>query len=172
MTDPAETQKNSRASLPPSEDSSDGSLAGPTIIPDAEIERLRSLGVDIDDPSIADEIAFIASQVSVSESPYPSADILEQYENFRPGLSERIIERIDRALDKSAEQRLLLHDRQERRKDRAQWSAIGISFFGLIVAPLTAYFTDGWVVPSIIAIISVGGPNAAMVLARYLDRIR
>jgi hypothetical protein len=53
--------------------------------------------------------------------------------------------------------------------DRAQKFAFGVAMAGLVISGLVAIYGN-WIVASIIAIVSVGGPSAATVLARFVDR--
>jgi hypothetical protein len=61
-------------------------------------------------------------------------------------------------------------DGSEKRLGRAQNYAFIVALFGLTVSMISAYF--GSTVAAIaFAIVSVGGPGAATVLARILDRL-
>src|SRR4051812_50204834 len=62
-----------------------GESAPPVIIPPEALEALNRSGVDTSDPEKV--AAVLAVTASVSRSPYPLADVLGDYEHFRPGMA-------------------------------------------------------------------------------------
>ncbi len=94
--------------------------------------------------------------------------MLAEYDQYKAGFSDRVIEKIN----KESEHRHQLNNRDERRKDRSQIFGFVTALAGMGIAAATAILSDSYVVASIIAIVSVGGPSAANVLARVLDTSR
>jgi len=138
------------------------------------LDVFEQLGVDTTDPkAVATAQLVMAQTTSMSSSPYPSPAMLRDYdEHYRKDFSERIIDRIDaQTIHRQCLERLRV-DRSERRKDRAQWNALIISVGGLGIAGAIALTGGSAWIASIIAIVAVGGPNTATVLARWLDRGR
>ena len=60
--------------------------------PAGGLEALNRSGVDTSDP--AKVAAVLAITRSISRSPYPLADVLEDYESFRPGMADLVLEEI------------------------------------------------------------------------------
>jgi uncharacterized membrane protein len=135
-----------------------------------DLRILQQLGLDAGSPHAVAEAMELLSTVTMSRSPYPSAEMLAGYEQFRNGFSERIIDKIDAQTlhrQRLEETRVL---KDERRRDRSQIFGFITSIAGLIVSALIALQGGSFLVASIIAIVAVGGPSAANVLARYFER--
>jgi hypothetical protein len=95
--------------------------------------------------------------------------MLKAYDDYRAGTGAEVMEWIkDQTLHRQKLERKRT-DRSQTRLDRAQKYAFIVALFGLVVAVITSYW-NGWAA-AIFAIVSVGGPSAATILARVLDRL-
>jgi uncharacterized membrane protein len=95
--------------------------------------------------------------------------MLKAYDDYRPGTGAEVMEWIK---DQTRHRQKLESKRtegSEKRLERAQNYAFTVGLFGLVVAAVTSYW-NGWTA-AVFAIVSVGGPGAATVLARVLDRL-
>jgi uncharacterized membrane protein len=103
-------------------------------------------------------------------SPYPPADVLATCVAIEPDLVARALERIDAETDHRRRIELKLVARNECRLDLAQIMAFVVALSGTVGALVAGYLG----VPSAVCIAAIvfciGGPNAATVLARVLDR--
>ena len=98
--------------------------------------------------------------------------MLEEYERIQTGLARHVIERIDRSIEEKNRHKLDCERREETRKDRGQWAGIILGFFGVSLAATINYLTGYDLVPIVLAIVCVGGPNVATIVARFLDRLK
>ena len=137
----------------------------PDILPRVLDGALRSAGLDISDPKISRAVE-VTMMVASGPLPLPPPDILEAYEIRFPGLVDRFIgwteeQRQHRFANETERTR-----REENRLDRAQIFTASIAVCGLIGATVVGIYGNA-IVASILAIVSVGGPTAAVYLARY-----
>lgn len=152
--------------------SSSGKPPSKEVVPAENVEILRSLGVD---PAGAPEEvrARVATlTMSISGSPYPSGEILDDY--YRRGLpqvAERILSTIDG--QRAHRQRLEEANAAEghRRLRYAQRSASALGMTSIIGALVGAHFGVPTAVCVIVAVVGVGGPNAATILAPIIKRL-
>lgn len=137
---------------------------GREVLPPPVAEILKEAGVNPDDPKQL-KAAFTFAQSYGGPIPPPS--MLAGYDDVVPGLSAEIV--AEWKSQKAHRQNLenLTTSGDEKRMDRAQMGAWGIACLG-IVASVVAGYLGATVVGSIIAIVTVGGPAAATVLARYM----
>jgi len=142
-------------------------------MPLANVDRLKAtLGLDVTKQgSDMFQASVFAQNSSMSASPYTSAEMLQAYVNA--GLSD-LVPRIVESIDQQAAHRQRLEEtctlRGERREDRAQAGALVLAIIGLLGSLYAAYMgVSAWVC-GIGIIVSIGGPNAATVLGRILDR--
>jgi hypothetical protein len=107
----------------------------------------------------------------MSASPYTSAEMLGEYRDAGfPELVDKVIEAIDHEnLHRQEMERLVVHSEQAR-LNRAQFGAQGIAAAGVIGALLGGHFGVPTSICIAVAMISVGGPPAATIAARLLDR--
>jgi len=151
--------------------SDDASNPAKGLQPD-DVRVLQQLGLDVESPHALAEAIELLSTVTMSRSPYPSAEMLTGYERFRSGFADRIIDKIDaqtRHRQRLEEERVF---KDERRRDRGQIFGFITAITGLVVSALIALQGGSFVVASIIAIVAVGGPSAANLLARYFERTK
>lgn len=142
-------------------------------IPAENVEIIReSLGVDVTKESPERVRELIAMRASISSSPYPSPEMLAEYaaRGF-PDLVPKIISVIDTQRQHRQEHEKKRTDGSETRLNRSQMSATTLGFFGLAGALVGGYFHVPTWICIVVALISVGGPNAATVISRIVDRM-
>jgi|GEM_PF-1371222 uncharacterized membrane protein len=96
--------------------------------------------------------------------PYPPDFILEGWERIYPGITQKLIEQTER---QTAHRHRLEEMRAvgaEKRANRGQLIMAAIAVIGL---SLSAYVgvNGNWIVGSVLAIVSIGGPTAATAIA-------
>jgi uncharacterized membrane protein len=134
----------------------------PTVLNDA----LRGAGVDPDDPQVSRALEITFMSISGSTS-LPPAILLQQWEPLYPGITKKFVEWTEaqtahrQAIEKARA------SRSEDRQDRSQAITERAMYLGLILAAAVGIW-GSWVVGSVLAVVSVGGPAAATLLARYL----
>lgn len=141
------------------------------VLAPAELSILKAMGVDIDDPAATRVASMVLERtMSMSSSPYPSPDMLAEYENrFRPGFADKILATIDQQTAHRQGLEREMVQRAERRKDRGQVFAFSIAILSFVAAGLFHLIgVSGWVLVMGL-VLGVGGPSTAMVLARKLD---
>ena len=121
---------------------------------------LEEAGVDPADPSVSKvlEISLMAFSGSL---PLPPAMLLKEWEECYPGITKKLIE----WTEQQASHRRALENSEERRLLRGQLFAGVVAFGGLCLATVCGIFGSP-VVASIIAVVSVGGPTAAVLIAQ------
>ena len=121
---------------------------------------LEEAGVDPADPSVSKvlEISLMAFSGSL---PLPPALLLKEWEECYPGITGKLIE----WTEQQAEHRRALDKSEESRLNRGQAIAGAVALGGLALATVCGIFGNP-VVASIIAVVAVGGPTAAVVIAR------
>jgi len=96
--------------------------------------------------------------------------VLATYVAIKPDLVARVLERIDAETDHRRRLELKLVAWNERRLDLAQIMAFMVAISGTVGAFVAGYLG----VPSLVCVAAIvfciGGPNAATILARVLDR--
>jgi uncharacterized membrane protein len=127
---------------------------------------LTKLGVSEDDP----DARILIERVSASSQyrgPIPPPQMLAEYEKVIPGLGGRIIENWEQ--QRKHRERLEADTTRgsEARMDRSQRNALIVAVLGLVIAAVLGYFGAS-TVAIFIAIVAVGGPNAATILSRFI----
>jgi uncharacterized membrane protein len=135
-----------------------------------DIKLLQQLGLDVESPHAIAEAIELLSTVTMSRSPYPSAEMLSGYEQFRSGFADRILDKIDAQTTHRQRLEEARVFKDERRRDHSQIFGFVTAIAGLSVSALITLQGGSFLVASIIAIVAVGGPSAANVLARYFER--
>lgn len=138
------------------------------IIPAEILETLEEAGINTRNPHEIREA--IAISTSMSRSPWPSADMLAEYSEFDPELPGKLINELQ---GQSAHRRALEAERQtrsEKRQDRAQRNAFIIAVLGILAAGGFSLAGVPTVLTVTIVVSAIGGPNAATVLARLIDK--
>jgi hypothetical protein len=93
--------------------------------------------------------------------------MLHAYDDYKLGMGLEVVEWIK---DQTRHRQGLERDRadfSERRLDRSQLFAFAIGMAGLVIAAVASYWST--FVAAVIAIVAVGGPSAASILARLID---
>jgi uncharacterized membrane protein len=133
------------------------------LLPATLQEALRKAGLDPADPNTrALELTLMMYSGSLPFIPPP---ILREYEEIFPGLGARLVEwtETQRAHRQALERTRT--DGAERRMNRGQvWAGL-VSLVGLPCSCAVGIWGN-WFVASVIAIVCVGGPTAAVYLAR------
>ena len=144
-------------------------------VPAQNIEILREgLGLDISQENpeaLQGVLRVFGLRQSISSSPYTSAEMLEDYVNRGfPDLPGKVISAIDQQVAHRQKLETIVTQGSEQRKGRAQIGAQVIGGLGIVAALVAAYFhVSAWVC-SICIVVSIGGPNAASIMGRILDR--
>jgi uncharacterized membrane protein len=144
-------------------------------VPAENVELLREhLGLDVETaPAVLRAVAAAHLTTSISASPFPSPQMLKEYvEAGFADLPDRIIGTIDRQTQHRQALERQVTEGSERRQNSAQRAAQILGLAGLL-ASLTAGYLQ---VPAWICIagilVSIGGPNAATVIARFVDKAK
>jgi len=151
-----------KESSPDTDDASTGKTL-PAIIPPEAVEALRVVGIDTPEKTAA----VLAISASVSRSPFPSPDMLHAYDEYKAGMGMEVVEWLK---DQTRHRQGLERNRadgSERRLNRSQIFAFVIGMAGLLIAAIASYWSA--IVAAVIAIVAVGGPSAASILARLID---
>jgi uncharacterized membrane protein len=128
--------------------------------PGAETE-LKELGADPSDPRVIGALLLGARYAG----PIPPPSMLKEYNEAVPGLGERIISWVEKQSDHRRELERVRTRGAEERMKRGQMLAAVVAVVGLIGSGVAAVFSNPWAA-GIIAIVSVGGPTAAVALTR------
>lgn len=137
------------------------------LVPSDSVEILKKLGVDLQQPEQVMQFAA-TFQTSVSSSPYPSPDMLFAYDPHKPGFSNDIIAVIDGQRHHRQQLEVERTRRRERHLDVAQRNAFIVAILGIFLAAGGSFAGVDKSVCIAIALISVGGPNAATVISRFV----
>ncbi|MSO98590.1 MAG: DUF2335 domain-containing protein [Rhodospirillaceae bacterium] len=120
-------------------------------------------------PSSSNLTKAIFSLTMMSSGPLPPPTMLAEYERAIPGLGQKIVGWTEQQREHRQSPERLRIDGSERRMNRGQIIAASVALFGLALAASVGM----WGISSVgitIAIVSVGGPTAAVALARYSGR--
>lgn len=150
-----------------SSDASASTLEATELLTPATVEVLQDFGIDTRNPELVQQ--FVSASLSLSRSPWPSPDMLAQYENFRPGLSESLIQEIRRQTEHRQSLELLKVQGSERRQYLALWTAFFVAMSGILAAALGSLVGAKPMVLMVIVIAAIGGPSVALILARLLN---
>lgn len=137
----------------------------PEIIPPQVQSALRTLGVDPSAPNIIAAVEFSM----MFGGPIPPPSLLAEYNKVIPGLAEKIVGWTEQQRDhrQGLERQQVAASQQ--RLGRGQIIGGGVAFFGLALAAIVGIFGNPWTA-GIIAIVSVGGPTAAVAMAIAFGR--
>lgn len=129
---------------------------------------------DIRSPEIIRALGMsLRKSMSISASPYASPKVLRAYdEEYRQGFSDKVVQTIDNQIaHRQALERAQVLG-AERRKDRGQVFGFAVALGSFVAAAvfhligMPAWISFGAMV------LGIGGPSAAIVAARALDRRR
>ena len=103
-------------------------------------------------------------------NPYPPPEVLAAYAAIETGLLARILDRIDAETTHRRSLEQVLVSRTEDRTDRSQTMAFIVALGGTVGALVAGYLGVSSAVCITVLVFCIGGPNAATILARILDR--
>jgi uncharacterized membrane protein len=142
-----------------------GMAVDPEVIPSPLDIALRSVGIDPKDPNISRALQISLTMMYSGTLPFIPPPILREYRNIRPELIDKLIQWTE---DQAKHRRDLEHLRtqgSERRLDRGQHIGAIVALGGLVLAAIVGIYGNMWAAIAI-AVVAVGGPTAAIVLAR------
>jgi uncharacterized membrane protein len=155
--------RESQTKLPPPTDES--LLEGQAIpLPPEAESRLRDIGVDPNDP----RFRFAVLIGTAFAGPIPPPSMLLEYRAVHPDLPEKIIQWSEIQRDHRVAMEKKAADGAESRMNRGQIFAFCIACLGFCLSAV-AGIAGSPIVGSVFAIVSIGGPTAAFVLARSFD---
>lgn len=96
-------------------------------------------------------------------------EILAEYERVFPGLGERLLRWTERQQDHRIELEKMRARGSKKRKDRAQIGSLVVAAGGIVIAGVVG-IVGSWIAASVIAIVAVGGPLAAVALASHFNK--
>ena len=130
---------------------------------------LRKRGLNPEDPHVktAIEVSMMAWRGSM---PFPPPPILADLERIHPGITGKMVQWTDEQRAHRIRLEKIETEGDEKRKDRSQILGGGVAVLGLCLAAVTAIWGNPWTA-AVIAIVSVGGPIAAVMLAMNLGGI-
>ncbi len=134
--------------------------------PPALGQALKTAGVNLSDPNVSKTLEISLSMMMASGSlPLPPPSLLVEYERLYPGFTAKLIEWTEEQRRHRMELEKQVTQGSEIRMNRGQYVAAGIAFFGLLLSAIVGILGNSWV-GSVLAIVSIGGPTAAIYLAR------
>lgn len=147
-----------RPNIPPAADEEASGL------PPEAARRLIEIGADPHAPHIRGAVRIGMA----FGGPIPPPGLLESYRAVHPDLPERIIAWTETQTAHRQSLERAAHEGAERRMNRGQLFTFVLAGLGLILSALVGVFGSA-VVASILALVAVGGPTAAFVLARSVE---
>jgi len=126
------------------------------------LEPLEPLEEIVKDPRVAKILIRLAR--FTGSLPYPPDFILEGWERIYPGITKKLVEQTERQTAHRHQLETMMAEGAERRANRGQFIMAFIAVFGL---SLSAYvgLKGNWIVGSVLAVVSIGGPTAATAIA-------
>jgi uncharacterized membrane protein len=107
--------------------------------------------------------------VATASLPLPPSIILEEYEKSFPGLGTKIISWTEEQRRHRQGLERQRTEGAERRMDRGQMIAAGVAIWGLTLAAAVGIFGSSYVGIAL-AVVSIGGPTAAIWLAKGMNQ--
>ena len=129
---------------------------------------LQRRGVNLRDPSVRQAVMVTVGVTRLTQGPIPSAQVLAEYDDVRPGIADQIIGWADAQIKHRMNRENYASERTEQRLDRSQRNAFLLSLIALALAAVLTYLGSGWWVPTVITVVGVGGPSAATLLSRLI----
>jgi uncharacterized membrane protein len=140
--------------------------ASEEVIPASLDSALRSLGIDPHDPKISRALQVSLTMMFSGSLPIAPPPILREYGNIRPELIDKLIQWTEDQAKHRRDLERLRTKGAERRLNRGQNIGAVVAIGGLCLAALVGIFGNMWAA-IVIAIVAVGGPTAAIVLAQH-----
>jgi uncharacterized membrane protein len=136
------------------------------IIPPALESALKSSGVDLKDPNVFRALEISLTMMFTGSLPLPPPAILKEYGNIRPELVDMLVKLTE---EQSVHRRDMERKRtegSETRLNRSQWIGATVALGGLALAAVVS--PSNTIASVVLAIAGVGGPTAAIWLARNM----
>ena len=141
----------------------------PEVLPPALEGALETAGLDVSNPDVTRAVQVSAGFfVARGSLPIMPPEILGEYERRFPGLGRKLIDWTEEQRNHRQSLERLRTEGSERRMDRGQLIAGGAALWGLTIAGAVAIFGNPWTA-TVIAIVAIGGPTAAVWLARTMN---
>lgn len=118
-------------------------------------------GVDPSNPGVSKAIQFTLMQFG---GPIPPPSLLAEYNKVMPGLGDKIVSWTEQQKDHRQSIERGGFNGSQTRQNRGQLIAALVAFWGLTLSGVVGIWGSPWVA-GILAVVSVGGPVAAIVLA-------
>jgi uncharacterized membrane protein len=128
------------------------------VLPPALEKAIEAAGIDV-------KTLEISLMMARGPLPLPPPSLLADYEHTHPGLVAKIIAWTEEQRTHRQQLERKRVDGDERRMDRGQLIAGGVAGLGLCLSALVGILGSPYVA-GIIAIVAIGGPTAAILLAR------
>src|ERR1700730_5856526 len=138
------------------------------IVPSVLESALRNVGVDPNDRNVSKALAISLTMMFSGSLPLAPPQILKEYGNIRPELIDKLIEWTEQQSAHRRNLETLRTEGSERRMYRAQYIGAAVALGGLSLAAYVAHYSAAAAIA--IALVSVGGPTAAIWLAHNMRR--
>jgi uncharacterized membrane protein len=138
----------------------------PALPTPAELEQIA-------DPAVRNKVEHLVERFEMFRSPLLPPEVLARYGNVVPGLPEKFVQWTEAQSEHRRTMERAAFEEVRTIRARAQASGVGIAALGIFTAGLVAVFgssAGSSFVATVIAIVSVGGPFAARVLASKIGR--
>jgi uncharacterized membrane protein len=117
------------------------------------------------------------AQIETIRSPLLPPRLLKEYDEAVPGLATKLVEWTEAEANHRHQMERHAFEVTRAFQVRGQWFGLAVSVFGLSLSAFMVYFSAGteaagpaaWVA-TVVAIVSVGGPFAARLLASRINR--
>jgi uncharacterized membrane protein len=140
------------------------------LLPPGLDKALRTAGVDPQDPNVTKTLDISLNLMMARGSlPLPPPALLSEYDRAFPGLVGKIIEWTESQRSHRLKLEKQVTDGAERRMDRGQFIAGATALCGLGMATICGIIGNPFVACTI-AIVAIGGPAAAIVLAARSEK--
>ncbi len=171
MSDQQNSGSNGEKPKPPNNKKTETSVspAQPEIVPPALESALRTVGVDPRDPNVTKALEISLTMMVSGTLPLAPPPILREYGNIRPELIDKLVEWTEQQAAHRRELEKLRTVGSEGRLDRSQRNALIVALGGLGLAAIVGIFGNMWAAIAI-AVVSIGGPTAAIWLARNVRK--
>jgi uncharacterized membrane protein len=130
-------------------------------------KALQSAGVDPKNPDITKTVEIISLNMmtAIGSLPLPPPAVLSEYNEVFPGLADQIVKWTEEQRHHRMKLEIQVTTGAEQRMNRGQLIAAGVALIGLSLAALVGIVGNPWAA-AVIAVVSIGGPTAAVYLAR------
>jgi uncharacterized membrane protein len=141
----------------------------PELIPPALDSVLRNVGINPQDPAVSKalEVSLTTMMMYGGSLPLAPPQILKEYQKIKPELVDKFVEWTEAQSAHRRELEKTRVDRSERRLDRGQFIAAAVAIGGLFLSTVEGIGGNAYVA-AVMAVVAIGGPTAAIWLARNL----